>query len=478
MKKLSAVSLLDILPESILLDPKLKASAQALDSQLQAVTNSIREVLHIPRLDELSGNILDYIAEQLHIDFYEPLYLTEDEKRNLIRESIAWHRIKGTPYAVEKIAHDAFADAEIVEWFDYDGEPYHFKVRSHGFKQTPDGWATYVRMLNSAKNVRSWCDNYELVLDEDVFGKNQAYAGVIDLRTGDKTISLDKPRLDSETKIFAGGTNLLFGNVTESLQRPKLKFDVPTFAGMILKKIGNVRIGTSTKPHDEADDFALECVSKIFAGTSTGVFGHKFWSLSLPSDEQVKVSAGNVDVIGGKIDLTFTPKITLNHETKLYADTALLKVGRVKINSSTPSSTDENLFGQTFTTNLHAANVTHKSGFVRLGCSSKRPESHKSRVRVGMINTFSGVITIGCSDVEDWGELPDDGDWLRLRFRFPNLSKRFVTLKNPRDDVQKSEIRDAGNYASDTELILNSIGESTTGIDLAMLIKRSERKIF
>lgn len=416
MKKLSAVSLLDILPESILLDPKLKASAQALDSQLQAVTNSIREVLHIPRLDELSGNILDYLAEQFHLDFYEPLYLSEAEKRNLIRESIAWHRIKGTPAAVEKIAHDAFADAEILEWFDYDGQPYHFKVRSHGFKQTPDGWATYIRMLNSAKNVRSWCDGYELVLDEDVFGKNQAYAGVIDLRTGDKTISLDKPRLDSETKIFAGGANLIFGDVTESLQRPNLKFDVPTFAGMILKKIGNIRIGTSTKPHDEADDFALECVSRIHAGMSNGVFGHKLWNLSLPGDEQVKVSAGNVDVIGGKIDLTFTPKITLNHESKLYADTALLKVGNVKINSETPSSTDENVFGQTFTTNLTAANVTHKAGNVTIKDSSKRREIHRSLVKVGMINTFSGAITIGCSDVDDWGNLPD-GDWLRLRFR-------------------------------------------------------------
>ena len=68
MKKLSAVTLLDVLPESILQDPKLYASAQALSAQLQAVTAATREVLHLPRLDELSGTVLDYLAEQFHLN--------------------------------------------------------------------------------------------------------------------------------------------------------------------------------------------------------------------------------------------------------------------------------------------------------------------------------------------------------------------------------------------------------------------------
>ena len=79
MKKISEVTLLDVLPESILQDPKLNAAAEALDAQIRAVTLATREVLHLPRLDELSGNVLDFLAEQFHLDFYEPLYLTEDE---------------------------------------------------------------------------------------------------------------------------------------------------------------------------------------------------------------------------------------------------------------------------------------------------------------------------------------------------------------------------------------------------------------
>ena len=155
MKDIYAASLLELLPESVLLDPKLRASAEALDAQFRAVTAAAREVLHLPRFNELSGNIIDYLAEQFHIDFYEPLYLTEAEKVNLIRSSIAWHRIKGTPAAVEQIAHSAFRDADIQEWFEYGGEPYHFKVRTYNVSATDEMLQQAEILVRSIQNARS-----------------------------------------------------------------------------------------------------------------------------------------------------------------------------------------------------------------------------------------------------------------------------------------------------------------------------------
>ena len=476
MKKLAAISLLDILPESILLDPKIKASAQALDAQFQAVTRATREVLHLPRLDALHGNIIDYLAEQFHLDFYEPLYLTESEKKNLIRESIAWHRIKGTPAAVEKIAHAAFVDSQVIEWFDYEnGQPYHFKIRSHGFKETPDGWATYVRMLNAAKNVRSWCDNYEIYLDEDDFGIAPAYAGELELLTGDKTISLDKPKLDFQVKTFADTVNITFGNVTESLRRPNLKFDVVNFAAMAMKRVGSIKIDTSDAHSDESY-FARSWTSKVFAGMSNVIFGKKFWNLSVPQDTVAKNFVSNVQVNFGKVTVDTERRQNIVSQVNVHAANILSKVGNVTIDTS-DEHPDENYFGKAWTSKVCAAQVNLVTGSKTLGDETTR-HNFKSKVRVGVVETFTGYVTIDCSENEPWPDVPISGDTVSLRYRFPNLRKRFITLKDPRDDLTKADIREVSDITTASKVLLNSYGQLTTGVDLAIIVKNKVITIF
>ncbi len=103
IKDLTSISLLDILPSNLLEDPQVSAAARALDVELQAVTRATAETLHLPRLDELPETVVDLLAWQWHVDFYEPLGLDIATKRRLVKESIAWHRTKGTPAAVEKM---------------------------------------------------------------------------------------------------------------------------------------------------------------------------------------------------------------------------------------------------------------------------------------------------------------------------------------------------------------------------------------
>lgn len=478
MRKIHEIGLLDLLPESILLDTKLKASARALEFQLKKVTEDIKQVLHIPRLDELSGTILDYLAEQVHCDFYEPLWLSDAEKRNLIRESIAWHRIKGTRYAVEKIAHDAFRDVDIKEWFEYGGEPFHFKISSHGFKKTPDNWSTFVRMVDAAKNVRSWVDNYELILDDTDLGILRPFAGVANLITGHKQIEPAKPDLNYRTSAFAQNVDFIFGNVTESLRKPKLNFEVGAFAGMMTHRIGNIKFNSSTRPADDSSRIAESWTSKIFAGVGNGILGVKKIGLARPKDESTRSFAGNVDLVNGILTVKPDTTLKLKYGTNLQAGTVLTRVGNVKIGTSTAPSTDENYFAKSYSARITAAQVTHQSGSIKIKDSTTRSFSHKTVVRVGQVNTVSGFITIGCADLEDWSSEFLYGDWLRLRFRFPNLGKRFISLRDPKDDLEKSEISLVGAAAAGDEILINRDGETTTGIDLAMLIKRSTRTIF
>ena len=159
VKEFKTLSLLDILPESIRGDPKIQAAAGALDAELQAVTEDIKENLLISRIDELPEKVLDLLAWQWHVDFYEQ-GMDLPTKRRMVKQSIAWHRRKGTPSAVEEVATAVFGESKVSEWFDYGGDPYHFKIDlldAPGITQ--EKIDTIVRLVETVKNVRSVMDN-------------------------------------------------------------------------------------------------------------------------------------------------------------------------------------------------------------------------------------------------------------------------------------------------------------------------------
>ena len=157
-KDLQSTSLLDILPQNLLADKKINAAARALDDELQKITEATRNALLLPRLDELSEEVIDLLAWQWHVDFYEPS-MSIETKRQLVRESIAWHRIKGTKAAVEKMAQTVFKGGVVTEWFEYGGEPYHFRIDVlNAPNMTKESRERLLAVVNASKNTRSWLD--------------------------------------------------------------------------------------------------------------------------------------------------------------------------------------------------------------------------------------------------------------------------------------------------------------------------------
>ena len=99
-KELEKISLADVIPSSIAHDKNIQALIAAIDPQLQEVSKNIEEAFIVSRLDSLPENVIDLLAWQWHVDFYEPA-LPIETKRELVRDSIKWHRKKGTKAAVE-----------------------------------------------------------------------------------------------------------------------------------------------------------------------------------------------------------------------------------------------------------------------------------------------------------------------------------------------------------------------------------------
>ena len=156
MNDLHSTSLLNLLPENLKTN-EIVAVCKALDRQLKEITNSIIENEIIPRISELPENIVDLLAWQFHIDFYEPIELDINKKRELVKNSIIHHKEKGTKKAVEQLVKTVFFDDFMIEeWFQYGGNPYYFKIIiKEGSIKTKEEYDLLIQAINSAKNIRS-----------------------------------------------------------------------------------------------------------------------------------------------------------------------------------------------------------------------------------------------------------------------------------------------------------------------------------
>lgn len=233
-----------ILPESSFLDDKMLASAKALDVQITKFHQAIREVLHLPRLDELSGTILDLLAEQFHVDYYDAINFSDEEKRNLIRQSIAWHRLKGTPAAVEMVLQDAFKDLRIDEWFTYGGEPYFFRLWTKGYISTPERFKSFWLMFMDAKNVRSHLEMVTIDISHDE--PIQLYTGVAKVTSGLKIIDLPKHD-DAKINLHTGVAIVNVGQKIIGLPKHN---DIHTkiYSGVYQIHTGTIFIGMKRNP--------------------------------------------------------------------------------------------------------------------------------------------------------------------------------------------------------------------------------------
>ena len=158
MIKLNELKLSDILPERLKTD-EILALANALDGELQQITKAIEEVVIMPNIRGQPEDIVDSLAWQLHVDFYEPLGLDLDQKRALVENSLRWHMHKGTKYVLEDMIRILFFDNfKIEEWFEYGGKPYFFRLISHDVLTNPEQYTDLIRAIYELKNERSWLE--------------------------------------------------------------------------------------------------------------------------------------------------------------------------------------------------------------------------------------------------------------------------------------------------------------------------------
>lgn len=157
MNKLSTYKTAARLPQSID-TPNIRELAKVLDVKLQELALYSEVLLIYPRIEFLSTELIDELAVQLHVDFYDTA-LPLDKRRQLVKNSLRWHMKKGTPAVVEELVQTIYAKAIVQEWWMYGAEPYHFRiVLSSGESIDNEAIQYLTGAINQVKNVRSWLD--------------------------------------------------------------------------------------------------------------------------------------------------------------------------------------------------------------------------------------------------------------------------------------------------------------------------------
>lgn len=167
MIKLRDSNITDILPEAFTSDPQNIALGYALQRAMKRLLGYSRTTSVYSSMDAADDDVLDMLAAELDTQYYD-VELDVEAKRKLVKNTLIWYGKAGTPAAVEELITSVFGEGKVEEWFDYGGEPYHFRVYTNA-TFTEDMIPKFDNMLEKVKNTRS---KLETVVGEKILKQN------------------------------------------------------------------------------------------------------------------------------------------------------------------------------------------------------------------------------------------------------------------------------------------------------------------
>lgn len=175
MINIYSINLLDISPDSLKKDPDIVAICNAITPEFHEISAQIGISELLNNLSIQSDEVVDLLAWQEHVDFYDST-LPIEQRRQLVQNSMSWHRRKGTPAAVEELISTLFDEGRVVEWYEYGGEPYRFQVITNNSAVTNVKAIEFMRAVNSVKNARSTLEKVIITNSENL---DLYYAGAL-----------------------------------------------------------------------------------------------------------------------------------------------------------------------------------------------------------------------------------------------------------------------------------------------------------
>lgn len=153
----------DIMPENLASQLETQAFAYALGRQIEKLCDYADGVHIYADVASMPENILDVLAMELRTPAYNQKFSVK-VKRMLVEKTLTFFAHMGTPAACDQIIETIFGNGHIEEWFDYGGEPHHFRAYVGDGKVDLEDLEEFLRVLAFVKRLSSWLDEVIITL--------------------------------------------------------------------------------------------------------------------------------------------------------------------------------------------------------------------------------------------------------------------------------------------------------------------------
>lgn len=153
----------DIMPENLASQPETQAFAYALGRQVEKLCAYADGIRIFAAIDSMPEKILDVLAMELRTPAYNHSFPVAI-KRRLVKGTLRFYAHLGTPAACNQIIEAIFGAGHIEEWFDYGGEPHHFRAYVGDGRVSPESLSEFQRVLGDVKRLSSWLDEIIITL--------------------------------------------------------------------------------------------------------------------------------------------------------------------------------------------------------------------------------------------------------------------------------------------------------------------------
>lgn len=138
--------------------------SKAVDAATEEIAAKVKLLSTWDQIDSMGASELDFLADELHISWYDP-NASIDVKRALIKDSDLVHSKLGTNWAALQVITTYFGEGKIVDWYEYGGEPFHFKVQIANQTVMNEQAEAFNRILNQVKRKSAVMDSIEIIND-------------------------------------------------------------------------------------------------------------------------------------------------------------------------------------------------------------------------------------------------------------------------------------------------------------------------
>lgn len=159
-KNITFDSMLSSFPDSLKSDATMLLLAELTAEYLEKRIEEIDKLYIYASIDSLPEELLDILAYDFKVDWWDYGYSLE-EKRRTLKNSFIVHKRLGTKKAVETAISAIYPNTTVQEWWEYGGEPYWFKLIIHVNDAVIDSAKhdRVIQLTNFYKSLRSRLDS-------------------------------------------------------------------------------------------------------------------------------------------------------------------------------------------------------------------------------------------------------------------------------------------------------------------------------